>query len=256
MYICFMHTPLLLPSVLIILLTLTTCQSDKQPEQTSHAAWSYQAEEVDDFWASLNGAYKPCKDGRHQSPVNISSADTTVHKLQISYTATHELLENNGHTVMLKYDSGSYLDFDEKRYQLLQMHFHTPAEHYYDGEQYPLEAHLVHAHQDTIYLVYSIMFQAGATNTFLDQFINDIPLEKDQRETSKSLNVADIVQPDVQHFYYEGSFTTPPCTEGVKWIIQSTVQSATLAQINYFKLAEGVNARPTHKLFDRLVEVF
>jgi len=251
-----------------ILITIIGCQrkqerisnknerNQKSEDHSREIHWNYEAENLDLFWGNLSKAYRPCKDGKHQSPVNIGQVVKVDHSLQFNYSATREVLENNSHTIKMKYDSGSYLIFDDKRYELLQFHFHTPSEHHVKGKEYPLEAHLVHARKDTVYLVYSMLFEKGKSNDFIQSFFKDIPIQKAKVEKSVYRNVADLTDSKASHYFYEGSFTTPPCTEGVKWIVSTKPLEASGEQIKRFRLAEGKNARPTHNLYDRVVEKF
>lgn len=249
-----MNRILLILLALILFACSSATNSDKKGEEKTH--WDYKATNTDTYWASLSKAYRPCQDGKHQSPINVNDPIPGEHQLDLVYGISHESIENNGHTVMIKYDSGSYLEFDNRRYQLLQFHFHTPSEHYLMGSQYPLEAHLVHASSDTVYLVYSILFEEGDENQFINSFLEDVPTEEESIDKTNQIMVSELSNHETQHFMYEGSFTTPPCTEGVKWIIASTPLQVSKEQIAKFLGAEGQNARITHELFDRQVEVF
>jgi len=246
---------------------LTGCGSDpdrnhaNEKSETEHSEkpphWDYSASEIDAAWAHLSTAYAPCADGKQQSPINIVPRPRAgAHDLEFHYSESHELIENNGHTIQLTYDSGSYAHYDNKRFDLVQFHFHTPSEHHVSDEVFPLEMHMVHVSKDTNYLVYSVLFRKGAENAFINSFIGDVAQEQVKRSVENTIDISSIIDSETQNFGYEGSFTTPPCTEGVIWCISADPRTVAQEQITKIQTAEGFNARSGQDLYDREVELF
>lgn len=245
-----------------------SCQSPKEKESSTEneqdtnekphgASWGYSGTVGPENWAAIQGEYSPCRDGKHQSPVNlISEGLFKEHNLQFDYHPSQEVILNNGHTVELVFEGGSFLDFDEKKYQLLQFHFHTPSEHLVDKRHYPLEMHLVHRSMDTTYLVVGLLFDYGSESEFLDKFLMDAPDEVEEKTYQKDIDIMDLHPEDKGYYYYNGSFTTPPCTEGVRWLIKKGVLGASKEQIDRLESIEGENFRPDQSLNDRHVEEF
>lgn len=228
------------------------------PTENTHTAeptvWTYEGDRGPEDWANIHSEYRPCADGKHQSPVNLMvSGVPQEHMFSFAYSSTSEMILNNGHTVELLYDSGSIFSFDGTDYSLLQFHFHTPSEHQLNGDEFPIEMHLVHRSVDTTYLVVSILFEEGAENPFLSHLILDAPEEVEQKNFDTTINVSELLPEEQEFYYYSGSFTTPPCTESVKWLVFKEQITASPLQIKALRAIEGANSRPVQELNDREV---
>ena len=239
---------LFLPSVLV----LGGCASNS----SSHADWTYSGANGPEHWGKLGNEFTACCHGVTQSPIDLRIDREGSHDLELRYSDSHELLVNNGHTIQMDYDGESQLLFDGTAYNLLQFHFHTPSEHHVNGVEFPMEAHLVHLNAKGDYLVISVLFDEGDPNAFLDSIVADAPTEPGRVESAKTLNVSHLL-PDGRGFYlYAGSFTTPPCTDGVTWLVLDQPAQASAEQIEILASLEGQNNRPTQSKGDRMVEHF
>lgn len=204
--------------------------------------------------------------GHRQSPINIISrkAKDSNHNILLHYEDSKEVLKNLGHTVQLMYDEGSYIQMDQRRFDLKQLHFHTPAEHLVDGITYPMELHMVHVFHDNEkaeatpeYLVVGVLFKEGAENPFLAEFIESIPEQEGQTVefANQHINVNNLIKDHFDGFYqYMGSLTTEPYTESVNWLVLKWVFEASPEQIEKLNKLEGNNARHIQALHDRTVE--
>lgn len=206
----------------------------------AHEEWSYKGEAGPEAWARLkDGA--AC-DGQRQSPVNIVTEnarpleDADFKDNEYHYTPeTHvESVTNNGHTIRYDFDpKGNYIVHEGARFELSQVHFHAPSEHTINGVRYPLEMHEVHTSDDGGYIVFSVLFEQGPSSeefTFLETFLPVTPGETKPVDASHVFG--ETASDDAeQFFYYEGSLTTPPCTERVEWIVRRTPATASEAQI-------------------------
>jgi carbonic anhydrase len=133
--------------------------------------------------------------GLVQSPVNIltNQAEGGRHEVAINlHDADPEYLENKGHTIELDFPQGSSIAFDDREYQLKQLHFHTPSEHQIDGVTYPMEMHVVNmiepegADEPPLYLVMSFLFRMGEEDPFIETFLDQVPDEEGSRGPSTS----------------------------------------------------------------------
>ena len=205
--------------------------------------------------------------GLLQSPVNILSHETEHGKHRIVYRGGDEaeVVTNLGTTVRLGFGQGITTEFDGKVYEFLQLHFHTPSEHLIDGITYPMEMHLVHlrpgpsADDPPTYLAISILVRMGASNRFLDEFLDAIPKEPGQSAEIHDVFLHDMFPPDfdfenVHYYHYRGSFTTPPYTESVDWLVAKEVLEAGPPQIQRINLLEGNNARHVQALYRREID--
>ena len=208
--------------------------------------------------------------GHMQSPINIRSFKEKAsngHQITLNYKDKINAVENLGSTVQLDFEAGSTISYEEVKYELKQMHFHTPSEHLVDGITFPMEMHIVAknspVNKNAIpkYLVIGILFKEGLNNKFLDEFLNKIPKNE---HTLTNLEVGTVRLDDllyrndlndVKNFYhYPGSLTTPPYTQTVQWFIFKHVIEASPEQIKTINAIEGNNARHIQGIFSRSVD--
>lgn len=249
-----------------LLVLLCTCRQPTRQEGHGHETattehdpknlvWTYEGDRGPSTWATIHREYQPCGDGKHQSPINIKAPGVnSSHTFDFGYNSSSEVILNNGHTIELLYDSGSIFSFDGTDYNLLQFHFHTPAEHLINGERFPIEMHLVHRSLDTTYLVLGILFEEGNENTFLSRIILDAPEKVETKAFDTRINVTELIPDTSEFYYYSGSFTTPPCKEAVRWLIFKAHDTASPLQIKALRALEGSNSRPVQDLNGRVVE--
>jgi carbonic anhydrase len=205
--------------------------------------------------------------GLLQSPVNILSDETESGKHNIKFGSADEAEEvaNLGTTVEVSFGRGITTEFDGKVYELLQLHFHTPAEHLIDGITYPMEVHVVHrgpgsaAFDPPSYLVISLLVRMGAENRFLAEFLNAVPPEKGQVAKVHDVFLHDMFRSgfdfeNIHYYHYRGSLTTPPYTESVDWLVAKEVLEAAPAQIQRLNILEGDNARHVQALYRREID--
>lgn len=142
---------------------------------------------------------------------------------------------------------------DGETFELQQFHFHTPSENQIKGRQYPLEAHFVHANANGELAVISVMFDAGDQNAALSKLINAIPQENQTTFFKDTFEIKDLLPKTANYYRFNGSLTTPPCSEGVRWFVLKDTQ--TLSKDQAAKLMEvmGQNNRPLQPLNARVV---
>jgi carbonic anhydrase len=196
---------------------------------------------------------------RSQSPINIvtSRALPSRHKIKFHYQSSKEHVDNLGHTVKVTYDSGSSLDYDGRRYDLVQFHFHTPSEHLLDGVTYPMEMHLVHAEhgKPEHLLVVGVLFKEGDPSPLLDKVLVDVPSHAGEHtDNDVELDASSVLKRGEGYYHYEGSLTTPPYSESVTWLVLDQVHEALAEQIEAMNRIEGNNARHIQDQRARLVD--
>lgn len=225
---------------------------------TLAADWGYQQETAPEHWADLKKEYQSCS-GQNQSPINIDQTTKAVlAPLKFDYKATSESIINNGHTVQVNFKAGNSLELDDQKFELKQFHLHSPSENTIKGKQYPMELHLVHANTKGELAVVAIMYDAGNENKTLNALWNELPKEAGATVTLKHTDLAETFLPKALDYYrFNGSLTTPPCSEGVRWVVLKEIQQASTEQIKAFSaLMEhhgGVNNRPVQPQNARLV---
>jgi carbonic anhydrase len=229
--------------------------------------WSYEGGHGPTKWGSLDPAYTACGNGKEQSPVDIAKAGPgTANPWTINYRPTsltighHEHVADvadNGHTIQVTVDEGSTLTTSRNTYQLKQFHFHTPSEHTVEGKSFPMEVHFVHQSADNHFAVVSALFAEGQPNENLAKLIANFPRAKGDsvRLPEVKLDLAPQLPANTAAYTYMGSFTTPPCTENIEWLIFREPILASREQLNAFAARLKPNNRPVQSLNGRPIAI-
>jgi carbonic anhydrase len=218
--------------------------------------WSYEGESGPANWGKLDPKFVMCDIGRNQSPVDLSRfTEAELPPMKMHYKTSASDIVNNGHTLQVNYAPGSTLVVDGREFELKQFHFHAPSENTLNGKHFPLEGHLVHADKDGNLAVVAVMFNEGADNPLLSQLWQHVPPKKgDQSPLPAGLNVKTLLPTLHSHYAFNGSLTTPPCSEGVRWLVIKQPATASKAQVERFSGTIGeANNRPVQPLNARAV---
>mmetsp|Transcript_39575 Transcript_39575/g.95031 ORF Transcript_39575/g.95031 Transcript_39575/m.95031 type:complete len:1438 (+) Transcript_39575:75-4388(+) len=222
-------------------------------------------------WAyKVAGHHEVCHStvGLHQSPIDLTSCsinDQSQQAITVNWPEQNWEIAHDGHSVKMTPSGTGDFVVGGQKYNLVQCHLHAGSEHFVDGAQKPLELHCVHS-KDGVegkFGVIGILFKVGAENAFIKSFEDDLPsashADHDHRRLSGhmvSLKMEDAVgSADLQEYWsYDGSFTTPPCTEAVDWFVMMAEMEATQAQVDKVEAALGSNNfRPPQPLHNRTV---
>ena len=224
----------------------------------SEAHWSYAGDDGPEHWGELSDEFLRCKDGQNQSPVDlVADFHVELPELVFEYHGTPIRETNNGHTIRLDSAPGNFLAIPEKgwRFELQQGHFHSPSEHTVNGEHYPMEIHLVHTDGEGQLVVVGVMVVEGEEDEMLNKIWSFMPEQVGEtRESPISVFEAGVLPPTREYFSYDGSLTTPPCSEGVSWIVLREPLTASMEQVDRFKqrVGEATN-RPVQKKYARTI---
>ena len=218
--------------------------------------WDYAGKRGPAHWATLDAAFAACA-GHKQSPVDLTHfTDVALPPITFDYKAGGRDVINNGHTVQVDYDPGSSLAVDNTVFALKQFHFHVPSENHIAGRAFPMEAHFVHTDAQGHLAVVAVMFVHGARNPALEALWTHLPTKADERHAlSPEIAAASLLPADRDYYRYEGSLTTPPCSEGVQWLVLKQPVTASAAQISRMAAALGhANNRPIQPIGARVVQ--
>ena len=147
------------------------------------------------------------------------------------------------------------MEVDGTVFSLRQFHFHTPSEHTINGEHSALEMHLVHQTSDGALGVIGVMIRGGPRNEAFVPIWGALQGTVGEEQYVEDTQVhADYLLPDDRAYYrYDGSLTTPPCTEGVTWFVLQSPIEISGAQIRTFENITRNNIRPVQPLNGRVV---
>ena len=212
--------------------------------------FGYHGEIGPDFWSTLNADWATCSSGEIQSPVNLAPQRNWP-KLDISYSDSTGEIFNNGHTVEVEITAGANtLVLDGVAYELSQFHFHTPSEHRVGVRGYDMEMHLVHASAAGTNAVIGVFLKRGTSSGALAQIFAELPDIEEENvhyEVDGSFKPAAFLPRSRAHSRYAGSLTTPPCTEGVQWVVMKEVVTVSDEDMAQFAAQISFNARYTQR---------
>lgn len=247
-------------------------QADQQAGQS--AVFTYEGSHGPEKWGSLSPQFSTCSNGKSQSPVDIMKNHTSFGKqlqsLIRKYTTSNATLINNGFNIGVHFEenSGGVAVIDGKNYNLKQMHWHSPSEHRLNGEQFAAELHLLHQADDGSLSIIAILLQLGDPDPLLEKLqekLKELANEKCGGDEEAHLAIGNL---DTRHlrkktrkyYRYQGSLTTPPCTENVVWSLLGKVRTVSKEQVEALKApldaAYKNNARPAQPLNGRKIEIY
>lgn len=218
--------------------------------------WGYFGEGGPAAWAQLKPEFGLCGRGTRQSPIDIRdgiAVDLEVPKFD--YRPSGFSVIDNGHTVQVNVAPGNTVEVTGRRYELVQFHFHRPSEERINGRQYEMSVHLVHRDADGRLAVVAVVLERGAAQPVVQQVWNNLPLEKNEIVAAQTaIDLTALLPTDMRYYTYMGSLTTPPCSEGVLWMVMQQPVPVSTAQIGIFSRLYPMNARPVQQSAGRLIK--
>ena len=217
--------------------------------------WAYGGEEGINHWGMLSHGYMTCETGSHQSPIDIRmpGEDRVPERLQFHYRQTDIQPMHNGHSIQVRVSPGNELHVNGRIYRLMQFHFHEPSEHHVEGKASPFEIHLVHRDHTGHIVVVAFLTELGVGHPVLSALWPSLPRREGESAPSRQFDLPSLIPNNLHHFAYHGSLTTPPCTEGVQWIVMKEKISIAQAQVDQFVALVGHNARAIQPIHNRQV---
>ena len=237
----------------LVLAFLSMSLAAQPPQHAPH--WEYTGDDGPAHWSTLAPEFAACA-GRNQSPIDLDNfIEAELPPIAFDYKAGGHDVVNNGHTIQVDYDAGSSISVDDDTFVLKQFHFHAPSENHIDGKSFPVEAHFVHADAKGDLAVVAVMFEQGDNNPALDTLWARLPgKEGDPQALSPEIAAAELLPGNRDYYRYEGSLTTPPCSEGVRWLVLKHPVPVSAEQIDRLTKALGhPNNRPVQPVGARVV---
>jgi carbonic anhydrase len=218
--------------------------------------WSYQGAGGPEAWGQLKPEFATCTTGKRQSPIDIrGGVKVELEPVHFDYRPTGFAVVDNGHTVQVNMGPGNAIEVMGRRYDLLQFHFHRPSEERIDGRQFDMVAHLVHKDPEGRLAVVAVLLDRGSAHPLVQTVWNNLPLEKgDELRASVALDLNGLLPQDRRYYTYMGSLTTPPCSEGVLWMVMAQPVGISNDQIAVFSRLYPMNARPVQQAAGRLIK--
>ncbi|MFZ6773998.1 carbonic anhydrase [Undibacterium sp. SXout7W] len=218
--------------------------------------WSYQGEGGPLNWGKLNTANAKCDMGERQSPIDIRDGiRVDLDPITFDYSPSRFTVVDNGHTIQVNIGSGNYINVLGHNYELVQFHFHKPSEERVNGKSFEMVAHLVHKDADGKLAVVAVLIERGKAHSLVQHVWNNLPLEKNEPvQPLTTMDMNQILPVKRDYYTYMGSLTTPPCTEGVLWLVMKEPIEISPDQLAIFSRLYPMNARPIQKNSGRLIK--
>ncbi len=236
---------------------MSSGSSSPEPRQgpAPCACWGYERDNGPEVWGRLDPAWATCDSGAEQSPVDLSGGATQgVSPVEFDYGACRATVENTGHSIQVNPSPGPGMELDGVRFDLRQFHFHHGAEHTVAGVQLPLELHLVHLSDAGGLAVVGVLIREGAVNAALSKIWACLPEQVGPpTDVPGVVDLPTLLPDDRTSWRYRGSLTTPPCTEGVAWIVIKQPLTMSAGQIAAFAQLYPNNFRPVQPLGSRVL---
>ena len=195
--------------------------------------------------ASWGGA---CNTGQRQSPIDIKGGlAVDLEPVQFAYQGSRFGVVDNGHTVQVNMAAGNHIVLGGRRFDLQQFHFHRPSEERIDGRQFEMSVHLVHKDDQGRLAVVTVLLDKGpiSVQPVVQKVWNNLPLERGEEAVARTpLDLNELLPADRKYYTYMGSLTTPPCSEGVQWVVMRQPVTVTAEQIELFARIYPMNSRP------------
>ncbi len=253
-----MKTPRFVISTVSLAVLMLCLSSPLLAEQQHAPHWSYEGEEGPEHWGELSEDFSMCSEGWNQSPINlVNDVHANLPELKFEYYSSLVDEINNGHSIQQNIKPGSFVRIPERglSYELKQFHFHSPSEHTVDGKSFAMEIHFVHSDENGELAVVGVLIDEGEEHPVLSQlwaFMPENPGDTNQKPIG--IEETNLLPPTREYYAYSGSLTTPPCTEGVSWVVLKTPIHASAEQIATFKNRVGqATNRPVQPIHARMI---
>jgi len=156
-------------TIICCVFVLTAAGEAQEPAHAEHT-WDYGEAHGPSHWGDLKPEFAPCKNGHHQSPIDIRNPQKAdLPPIQFDYKPSALDIIDNGHTIMINYAPGSFISVGGKKYALKQFHFHRPSEEKINGKGDDMTIHFVHADQEGRLAVVAVLLERGQDNPMIHE---------------------------------------------------------------------------------------
>jgi len=228
----------------------------KEKDKEHELHWAYNGPAGPQSWGGLKPEFAKCSTGQRQSPIDIRDGIAVdLDPVDFDYRASGFRVIDNGHTVQVNLAPGNTIQLRGRRFELLQFHFHRPSEERIDGRLFDMVVHLVHKDAEGQLAVVAVLLDRGSAQPIVQAVWNNLPLEKGEEQPARGvIDLNHLLPPDRRYYTYMGSLTTPPCTEGVTWVVMRQPVPVSQEQIDIFARLYPMNARPVQQAAGRMIK--
>ncbi|MBR0568001.1 carbonic anhydrase family protein [Azoarcus sp. L1K30] len=224
--------------------------------QIADEGWSYSGDTGPDHWGGLRPEWKLCSEGKRQSPINLQNGVAVdLEPVKFDYRPTRFRITDTGKMLRVNVDVGMSVEVRGKRYELEYVTLHRPSQERVGGGASDMVVHFHHRSADGELANVGVLMERGEQdNPMLQVLLNNLPLEKGSTYMPDlTIDLAAFMPTRPEHYLYLGSLTTPPCTEGVLWVVMKQSGELSQNQLDIFNRLYPRNSRPIQPTNGRLV---
>lgn len=219
--------------------------------------WGYEGDGAPEKWGELAKENAACSEGKYQTPIDIKEVvQAKLPVLKLNYPAASAAVVNNGHAIQVNMkQQNDFLMLDGVKFTLRQFHFHAPSENHINGKSYPIEGHFVHTDDKGHIAVVGVMFEIGKPNAAIGSILSQVSEKEDNAvDLAAPVNIQAMLPARHSYYRFSGSLTTPPCSEGVAWMVLKTPVTVSSEQEAQMRAAvHQHNNRPLQPLNGRVI---
>ena len=232
--------------------TSSSSSSSPSPEEGA-VEWSYSGDTGSANWGSLSPDYAACSEGTEQSPVDLANLVTQDTPNPVAkYGGKSAIVLNNGHSILMAPTTPkNTLTISGKKYELNEVHFHSPSENVLNGQPFDAEFHFVHEAADNSAAALGIFVTMGPENPAWQPYIDEAGITNGDYSERIDIEFDELLPELKSTIQFPGSLTTPPCTEGLSWVVNPEPISMSEAQLAELRDAFDGNNRPLQELNGR-----
>ncbi len=223
--------------------------------QTKTVDWGYTDKLPQEKWGN-NLLYLGCQEGNQQSPINIVSkhVKSSHNSITLHYLPAKGInFSLEQYSFQITYPPNNIALVNNKKYQLQFIRFKTPAENTIDSLQAIMEAQFFHEDSKGNKLIMSVLFVEGRSNPLLEILTKNLPKQSGKAYFLSNIDINQLLPKNLQSYQFDGSLTTPPCTQNIRWIVLKHTMSATRSQVDAMQNITKPNARHLQNLANRLI---
>ena len=227
------------------------------PPDYSRAQWGYAGLGAPENWHRIKPAYALCGSGKRQSPIDIRGGiRVDLEPIRFDYRPSQFRIFDSGHAIEVHVGEGNRIMMTGRSYRLISLVFRRPAEEKINGRSFDMSVQLVHQDDDGSLAVVAVMLERGSEHPVIQTLWNYMPLEvgMDVMPPNAYIDLNRLLPENREYYTYMGSLTTPPCSEGVLWLVLKQPQQVSPQQIGIFARLYPHNARPVQPVNDRLIK--
>lgn len=208
--------------------------------------WGYEGAAGPENWGNLSPDFRTCALGLRQSPIDLKSAiKARLGAVAVHYRQMPLRIINNGHTIQVNAAPGSQITLEGVTFDLVQFHWHTPSEHLINDKRLDMEMHFVHQSSAGNLAVLGVLMKRGRPSAALAPVWAALPRSESPEQSGQAtIDPTALLPKHRGHYRYDGSLTTPPCTEGISWVVFEEPIEVSEDQIRKFAAIFPMNARP------------